>query len=293
MRPEENIENLIKSLNFKASAELHNRTLNDVLEAHEKSKNTKSAKPEQNVWRMIMKNRITKPVAAAAVLVGLLIGISQFAGTRAAFAETSKAVRNTLEYLKQIVITGEMPPPEPQSEIRRVRLCENKSSELSNNIKARLWLFSTEASQDSLRNFFEKQNFEFSPTGWPNVSCATLDPDRVENLLAIAKSNDSIVFLKSQVVLLQKDGQEATVGSWASDLAFAFAVTPNVLDSEEEIDLSFSFHDGQLGFEIPRVRTKIGEGVLIWAVKATTEDGTDKHHTIILIQPEGLYYPET
>jgi len=68
MRPEENIEKLIKSLHFKASAELHNRTLNDALEAREKSKNTKSAKPEQSVWRMIMKNRITKPAAACAII---------------------------------------------------------------------------------------------------------------------------------------------------------------------------------------------------------------------------------
>jgi predicted ribosomally synthesized peptide with SipW-like signal peptide len=74
MRPEENIENLIKSLHFKASTESHNRTLNDVLEAHEKSKKTKLAELQPNIWRTIMKSKIAKLAAAAAlvVIVGVL-----------------------------------------------------------------------------------------------------------------------------------------------------------------------------------------------------------------------------
>lgn len=63
MRPEENIEKLIKSLNFKASAELHDRTLNDVLQAHEKSEKSKPAELQPNIWRKIMETKISRKVA--------------------------------------------------------------------------------------------------------------------------------------------------------------------------------------------------------------------------------------
>jgi hypothetical protein len=81
MRPEENIENLIKSLNFKASAELHDRTLNDVLEAHEESKKTKSVTSQPNIWSTIMKSKITKLAAAATIVIAVLISINQFGGS--------------------------------------------------------------------------------------------------------------------------------------------------------------------------------------------------------------------
>ena len=81
MRPEENIEKLIKSLNFKASAQMHNRTLNDVLEAHEQSKKTKSAEVQPNIWSTIMKSKITKLAAAAAIVIAVLISINQFGGS--------------------------------------------------------------------------------------------------------------------------------------------------------------------------------------------------------------------
>lgn len=80
MRPEENIEKLIKSLHFKASAELHNRTLNDALEAHEKSKKTIPVSVQPNIWRKILETKVTRKVAvlccaavvsvAAAAMVG-------------------------------------------------------------------------------------------------------------------------------------------------------------------------------------------------------------------------------
>ena len=103
MRPEENIEKLIKSLHFKASAELHNRTLNDVLQAHEESRRTQSAKLKPNVWRIIMKSKITKLAAAAAMIVVILIGINMLKGTPAwAIEQTVHALKN----IQTIIISG-------------------------------------------------------------------------------------------------------------------------------------------------------------------------------------------
>ena len=81
MRPEKNIEKLIKSLHFKASAQLHNRTLNDVLEAHEKFKKTRPAEVQPNIWRKIMKSKITKAVAAAVIIAMVIVGAYNLGGS--------------------------------------------------------------------------------------------------------------------------------------------------------------------------------------------------------------------
>jgi outer membrane lipoprotein-sorting protein len=91
MRSAENIENFIKRVRLKASARMHERTLNDALEAQEKSRKTKSTKFEPNIWRTITKSPITKLAAAAVIVVAVLIGISTFNGTTA-WAKVIKAL---------------------------------------------------------------------------------------------------------------------------------------------------------------------------------------------------------
>ncbi len=82
MKPADNIEEVIKKdLNFTAGAELHDRMLDDVLNAQEKSKKTKSALALPGIRRQIMKSPITKLVAAAVIIIAVLIGINQFGGS--------------------------------------------------------------------------------------------------------------------------------------------------------------------------------------------------------------------
>ena len=78
MKPAEKIEKLIKRLHFKASAEMHDRTINDALEAQAKLKKRKSAKPEPSIGRTIMKSKITKLAAAAALII--VVGAAFTAG---------------------------------------------------------------------------------------------------------------------------------------------------------------------------------------------------------------------
>ena len=82
MKPADNIEEVIKkNLNFTAGTELHDRMLDDVLNAQEKSKKTKSALVLPGIRRTIMKSRITKLAAAAVIIIAVLIGINQFGGS--------------------------------------------------------------------------------------------------------------------------------------------------------------------------------------------------------------------
>ena len=77
MRYPGNIERSIKksyleNIEVSADAEMDGRILGDALTAMEKSKKTAPALAGPNIWRTIMKNRITK-LAAAAVIVGAVM----------------------------------------------------------------------------------------------------------------------------------------------------------------------------------------------------------------------------
>ena len=123
MRPEENIEKLIKSLNFKASAQLHNRTLNDVLEAHEESRRTQSAKLKPNVWRITTKSKITKLAAAAVVVIAVTIGIKALSATPA-WAQVVKAFNKATDIyvVKTSISTGGRIIKESESWVRNQTL---------------------------------------------------------------------------------------------------------------------------------------------------------------------------
>ena len=82
MKPTDNIEEVIKKdLNFTAGTELHDRMLDDVLNAQVKSKKTKSASVLPSIRRQIMKSPITKLAVAAAVIAVVVLGLFEFIGT--------------------------------------------------------------------------------------------------------------------------------------------------------------------------------------------------------------------
>lgn len=81
MKPEENIEELIKNINIDTNAKMDKAVRNDVLGAFENSKNKKPAVPHPNIWRIIMKSKITKIAAAAVIIVAVILGLTITGGT--------------------------------------------------------------------------------------------------------------------------------------------------------------------------------------------------------------------
>ena len=106
MKSKKEIENKIKNdLNFAASEPLHNQILNDVLNAHHKTKQKHLTENGLNVWRIIMKNQKTKLASAAMVLIALGFSITIFSWLTPpvwAFGQTIKAIKDT----NNIVIRG-------------------------------------------------------------------------------------------------------------------------------------------------------------------------------------------
>ena len=81
MRPAENIEKLIKNINIDTNAKIDEEVLGEVIEAFEKSKVKKTSAIEQNIWRIIMKSRITKLATAAVIIIGAYVVIHQSGGS--------------------------------------------------------------------------------------------------------------------------------------------------------------------------------------------------------------------
>ncbi len=75
MRPADNIDKLFKKLRLKSSAQLNERVHSEIARALEKSTETKPAPMEPNVWRIVMKSRVTRFATAAAIIVIAAISI--------------------------------------------------------------------------------------------------------------------------------------------------------------------------------------------------------------------------
>ncbi len=81
MKSIKNIKQLIKKFHVTTNAKMDQKVREDVLEVIRKSKQTPSALTQPNIWRIIMKNRITKLAAVAVIIIAVLIGINQFGGS--------------------------------------------------------------------------------------------------------------------------------------------------------------------------------------------------------------------
>ena len=79
-------------MNFSAGAELRKQILDDALKAHEQTK-TQSVSEKPNIWRIIMKSRITKLAAAAVIVIAGLVCVQFLTGTNA-YAQIVQEIKN-------------------------------------------------------------------------------------------------------------------------------------------------------------------------------------------------------
>jgi hypothetical protein len=121
VRPAENMNELIKKLQLKASADLDRRVHEDISRALAKSRKTESAPPEPNIWRVIMKSPITKFATAAIVAIACLIGLSLWRGTESgiALADVLARVEQVKAYRYQFFPKTVEDPNKPYSFERR------------------------------------------------------------------------------------------------------------------------------------------------------------------------------
>lgn len=80
MNSAEKIKKLFAKSDVTVNSKVDDRIINDVLTALDKSEKTQSVSPEPNIWRLIMKSKITKIAAAVVIIIAVFIAINQFGG---------------------------------------------------------------------------------------------------------------------------------------------------------------------------------------------------------------------
>ncbi len=132
MRPTENIIRLIKNAKIKTDPMVNDAVLNDLLNELDKSESTRSPVSRPNLWRKIMKSKMTKFAAAAAIVaVAVLTFLLLDKSSTAAYAleQTIQASHN-VQYLHIKSIMASIPgePGEswiefdPTGQVRNMRL---------------------------------------------------------------------------------------------------------------------------------------------------------------------------
>ncbi len=82
MRPaDDNIEELLNKMQFKASDQTHKKILHETLKAHDQTKNQEPTQVQPVLWRIIMKSKLTKLATAAVIIIAVMIVIQQFGGS--------------------------------------------------------------------------------------------------------------------------------------------------------------------------------------------------------------------
>ena len=91
MSSAEKIKKLFAKSDVTVNSKVDDRIVSNALTALEKSEKTKSVSAEPNMWRMIVRSRLTKLAAAAVVIIAVVISFNQFVGptTNVALAEVT------------------------------------------------------------------------------------------------------------------------------------------------------------------------------------------------------------
>src|SRR3989339_2149319 len=113
MRPADNIKRLIKNAKITINPDVKNVALKELINELEMREANGSAIPEPNIWRIIMKSKITKLAAAAVIIIAVLVGIHHFGGsidgTSVAWGDVVKKVEqipNFICRMRQIENSG-------------------------------------------------------------------------------------------------------------------------------------------------------------------------------------------
>ncbi len=167
MKPAENIEKLIKNLDLDIDTndKTDKRILNELIEAHEKSKKMKSALVRPNIWRIIMKSPVTKLAAAAVIIVCVVLTATiwdKTTPTAYSFEQTIQA-SHSVRYLhiKSIMVSISDEPIEcwvefdPSGQIKNMRINKPAWMDPSDGESVIVW-------KDGKMEFWiKKKNFLF------------------------------------------------------------------------------------------------------------------------------------
>lgn len=110
MRSADDICKLIKKLQVEPGADMDVKVHSRITKTLEEWKKTKPALVEPNIWRKIMKSRITKLAVAAVIMIGVIIGANYFGvridGNSVAWANIAERVQKSKAFIYHMYMTS-------------------------------------------------------------------------------------------------------------------------------------------------------------------------------------------
>lgn len=126
MRPADHINQMIKKLHIKASANLDQRIYGEISKAPAKYKEHTPAVLQPTIWRIIMKNPMIKIAAATVIIITAFIGINQFDKSSVAWAQVIEQLNNHTKYKCRQRVVREQGPQIPTMQIYHLNLQQRR-----------------------------------------------------------------------------------------------------------------------------------------------------------------------
>ena len=259
MKSAEQIEQPIRRLAVEASAEGRERTIQDLVETHNRQKEEMPASRGWSLRRTIMTHG-TRKVAAVVALAIVLVGTLSLGTGSVALSEAGHAVNSTLARLRAMIV-GTEGEPEAQSPDLPNKAGEETPNPNRKAILCAARFFVVAPNEHGVWQSLREQGIELIQ--------ASTDPEVYYTALSRqqAQSFDASTTLRCsaapRITVLEGDSGTIAIADRQAARGLALAWLPTMSNDGKEVQSTISFHDGRKGFEIPNVSTEPGGAVLI------------------------------
>jgi hypothetical protein len=264
----------LENLQVRRRPETDHHILQDPTAAMEEARGAGAAPARAGVRRMIM-THTTRRVAAFVALTLLLAGASGLGGGSAAFSQARHVVSSTLARLQEAILRIRTGAPAVEAPLPPAPSADTDEQAPDFDVRAVLCaarFFAIPAGDEAVGQALQDQGIELiKASASPETCYATLRREQVEGL-----ENALTVSPITSPRVVVGEGREAMIVT----NVFGLAWLPIVASDGTRIESTFSFHDGQTGFEVPSVSAEEGGAILVH-VKGIMPTGED---VLILLQ---------
>ena len=262
------VEQYVENLGSQPDGQMDRRIIQDSTRVMEETYQA-STPPVRTGIRGTIGAHGARRVAAIVALAIVLVGAVGLRGAGVAFSDVGHAVSSTLDYLKESIMairTGErkvhapLPPAASDQAREQTPDCDLRA------VVCAARFFSIPRNEQALWQSLREQDIELIPASTdPETHYATLSSEQAERfegaLTTGPITSPRVTSLEGELVTMTTN-------------VFALAWLPTISSDGERIKSTFSFHDGENGFEIPNISAEDG-GVILVRVRGiapTSED---------------------
>ena len=135
MKSEETIKKLFKKSNVNVGSQVDDRILGEAID---KLESVEQSARRSNIWRTIMKTKMTKFAAAAVIIIGVMLGLHMMGvpvdGASVAWAEVVEQINNYTKYKCRQRVVREQGPEYPTMDVYHINLSQRRQEVVNGDI---------------------------------------------------------------------------------------------------------------------------------------------------------------